>query len=77
MVIKVMPCPLSSLTLRYFDWAAAQRAGFGGVGRVTGALVFVKRNEHMNGIAGIWTEIGRLDNIIGPVFPTDQTWQIP
>jgi hypothetical protein len=38
----------------------------GGVGRVARALVFVKRDEHMNGISGFRLEIGRLDVIIRP-----------
>ena len=53
--------------------AAAQQVGLGGVGHVAGALVFVKWDEHMNGVSGIWIEIGRLDVIIGPQqSPPDQ-----
>ena len=53
--------------------AAAQQAGLRRVGRVSGSMVFVKRNEHMNGVAGIRVEIGRLDVIIGPQkSPPDQ-----
>jgi hypothetical protein len=44
------------------------------VGRVAGALVFVKWDEHMNGVAGVPVETGRLEIIIGSVFPSDKTW---